>query len=256
MCMLPIRPSNQKGVERVPGRVPRHLPAHEVAVPGALFVRALAKHSEGDVARMNIGQLADLRCNPGAPLALLRRRVAGVPHEIVDNEHPASLKRVQQCHRATFANGWCGTIHLDHRQPSAGSCNGVTLVRVRLLPNPQCVQLGLKGGPVDYVRGSKFISHEVCRSLRQRLGRCLFSCGPLDLTVSGDMLRYRLSFPRGGEIKVHHDLLVAMLRAHGEALARLLRENSRCSKAAKWSPFFSWPSPLRRAFARRLLEGR
>jgi hypothetical protein len=137
------------------------------------------------------------------------------------------------------------------------SCNGVTLVRVRLLPNPQCVQLGLKGGPVDYLRGSKFISHEVChRSLRQRLGRCLFSCGPLDLTVSGDMLRYRLSFPRGGEIKVHHDLLVAMLRAHGEALARLLREKSRCSKAAKWSPFFSWPSPLRRAFARRLLEGR
>jgi hypothetical protein len=33
---------------------------------------------------MNIGQLADLRCNPGAPLALLRRRVAGVPHEVGD----------------------------------------------------------------------------------------------------------------------------------------------------------------------------
>jgi hypothetical protein len=27
------------------------------------------------------GRLADLQCNPGAPLALLRRRVAGVPHE-------------------------------------------------------------------------------------------------------------------------------------------------------------------------------
>src|ERR1700720_2412014 len=75
--------SNQEGVERALGRVPRHLPTHEVAVPGALFVRALAKRGVGDVARMNIGQLADLRCNPGAPLALLRRRVAGLPHEVV-----------------------------------------------------------------------------------------------------------------------------------------------------------------------------
>jgi len=73
----------------------------------------------------------------------------------------------------------------DHRQPPAGGSNSVTLARVSLLPNPQCVQLGLKGGPVDYLRGSKFISHEVRhRSLRQRLGRCLFSRGPLDLTVS------------------------------------------------------------------------
>ena len=44
---------------------------------------------------LNIGQLADLRCNPGAPLALLGRRVAGVPHEVVGDEHPASLKRVR-----------------------------------------------------------------------------------------------------------------------------------------------------------------
>ena len=50
---------------------------------------------EGDVARMNIGQLADLRCNPGTPLGLLRRGTTGVPHEVVGDEHPASLKRVQ-----------------------------------------------------------------------------------------------------------------------------------------------------------------
>src|SRR5476649_2526833 len=74
---------NQEGVERVLCRIPRHLPAHEVAVPGALVVRALAEHGVGHVARMNIGQLADLRCNPCAPLALLRCRVAGVPHEVV-----------------------------------------------------------------------------------------------------------------------------------------------------------------------------
>jgi hypothetical protein len=58
-------------------------------------------------------------------------------------------------------------------------------------------------------------------------GAVYFSCGPLDLTVSGDMLRSRLSFPRGGEIKVHHDLRLAMLRAHGEALALLLCDNGR-----------------------------
>src|ERR1022692_1342075 len=46
--------SNQEGLERVPGgRVPRHLPAHEVAIPGALFVRALAERGVGDVAGMN-----------------------------------------------------------------------------------------------------------------------------------------------------------------------------------------------------------
>jgi hypothetical protein len=31
--------ANQENVERVLSRVPRHLPAHEVAVRGALFVR-------------------------------------------------------------------------------------------------------------------------------------------------------------------------------------------------------------------------
>src|SRR5215470_7520219 len=38
--------SNQEGVARVQGRVPRHIPAHELAVPSALFVRALAEHGE------------------------------------------------------------------------------------------------------------------------------------------------------------------------------------------------------------------
>jgi hypothetical protein len=46
--------SNQEGFERVPGgRVPRHLPTHKVAVPGALFVRALAERGVTDVARMD-----------------------------------------------------------------------------------------------------------------------------------------------------------------------------------------------------------
>jgi hypothetical protein len=41
-----------------------------------------------------------------------------------------------------------------------------------LLPNPQSIQLGLEGAPVNYVRSSKCIFHEVCpRFLGLRLGR-------------------------------------------------------------------------------------
>jgi hypothetical protein len=88
--------SNQESVERAPGgRVPRHLPAHEVAVPDALFVRTLAERGVGDVTAIQVRQLADLRRKEGATLALLRRRVAGVPHEVVRDEQPATLKRVQ-----------------------------------------------------------------------------------------------------------------------------------------------------------------
>src|ERR1700722_7810389 len=35
--------SNQESVERVLGRIPRHLPAHEVLVPGGLFVLTFAE---------------------------------------------------------------------------------------------------------------------------------------------------------------------------------------------------------------------
>src|SRR5579872_7305794 len=87
--------SYQESVERVLSGVPGHCPSHEIAVPGTLFVGALAKDGERDVARMNIGELAHLRCNPGAAFALLRRRVASMPHEVVGDEHAAPLKRFQ-----------------------------------------------------------------------------------------------------------------------------------------------------------------
>ena len=85
---------------------------------------------------MDKGQFADLRCVEGAPLALLGRRVAGVPHEVVGDEYPASLKRVQQFHRATFTNERCGAIHLDHREPSAGGRNVVAFPCVSFLSDP------------------------------------------------------------------------------------------------------------------------
>jgi hypothetical protein len=44
-----------------------------------------------------------------------------------------------------------------------------------------------------------------------------------------------LSFPRGSEIRVRRDLLLAMLRAPADALAQLLCEKSRLLKAAKWA---------------------
>jgi hypothetical protein len=91
--------------------------------------------------------------------------VAGVPHEVIGDERAASLKRIQQGHRATFANKRCGTVHLNHGEPSAGGRNGVTFPCVSLLANPQCIQLGLKGAPIDYLRGSEIISNEVCHLL-------------------------------------------------------------------------------------------
>src|SRR5208282_4903896 len=112
--------SNQESVERVLGRVPGHLPAHEVAVQDALLVWPLTERGVGDVTGMQVGQLADLRCIESAALALLRRRVAGVPHEVVGDEQSASLKRIQECYGAMLANERCRTIHLDHGEPSAG----------------------------------------------------------------------------------------------------------------------------------------
>jgi hypothetical protein len=78
-----------------------------------------------------------------------------------------AVEHIQQCYRPMFANERCRTIPLDHGEPSAGGCNGVALPYVGLVSNPQCVQLRLEGAPIDYLRGSKFISQKVFhRSLR------------------------------------------------------------------------------------------
>src|SRR3979409_2418699 len=115
------------------------MPTRRPTRPDALFVRALAKSGVGDVARMNVGQLADLRRKEGAPLALLRRRVAGVPHEVVRDEQPAILKRVQQRHGPMLANERCRTIHLGHGEPSAGGCDRIAFSCMGLLSNPPYV---------------------------------------------------------------------------------------------------------------------
>jgi hypothetical protein len=40
-------------------------------------------------------------------------------------------------------------VYLDHGQPPPGRGDRVALAGVRLLPDPQPVQFGLEGGPVD-----------------------------------------------------------------------------------------------------------
>src|SRR5579863_8317706 len=78
---------DQQRVERGARRgVPRHVPAHEVAVTRTLLPWALADCGVGDVARMKKGQFAHLRGVKGAALALFRRGAAGMPHEIIGDK--------------------------------------------------------------------------------------------------------------------------------------------------------------------------
>ena len=63
---------DEEGVEGVPGGVPRHVPAHEVAVAGARVVGALAEDRVGDVAGVQVGQLGDLGGDPGAAVGPTR----------------------------------------------------------------------------------------------------------------------------------------------------------------------------------------
>ena len=88
--------------ERVEGGVcgiPRHVPAHEVVVADAFAVGALTEDRVGDAARMKVGQLCDLGGVPRAALALLGRRSAGVPHEVVGDELSALFERFEQGER-------------------------------------------------------------------------------------------------------------------------------------------------------------
>ena len=89
---------------------------------------------------MQEGKLGDLRRIQAATLALLRRRAAGVPHEVVGDELLPPLKRIPQRQCATLADQRCRAIHLDHGQPPAGGCHRVAGPCVSFLSHPQCVQ--------------------------------------------------------------------------------------------------------------------
>jgi hypothetical protein len=98
---------------------------------------------------MQVRQLPDLGGDPRAALALVGRGVPGPPHEVVGDELPAPLERVEQGDRPVRPGQLQAGIDFDHRQAPAGRGDRVALAGVRLLPHPQRVQFGLEGGPVD-----------------------------------------------------------------------------------------------------------
>jgi len=112
------------------------------------------------------------------------------------------------------ANQHDGGVHLDHGQPRAGCRDRVTLARVRLSracntssSTWKVRQLTILGAP------SLSLMKSVIVLSVSTWGAVSFPEIAFDLAVSRHMLRHRLSFPRGGEIAVRQDLLLAMLRA-------------------------------------------
>src|ERR1700761_1266482 len=99
-----------------------------------------------------MGQLADLGGVVRAAFALVRGVVPVVPHEVVGDELATPLERFGQGRLAVRAGQRRLGGHLDHGQAAAGRGDGVALVGVRLLPDPQLVYLGLEPRPV-YGRG-------------------------------------------------------------------------------------------------------
>jgi hypothetical protein len=114
-------PTGKELLDGVECRIPRHIPAHEVAVANALGEGILAKNCEGDVPRMGVRELCDLGCNPRATFALLGCRVTRMPHEVVRNELSASFKGIEHAERTVGSEKReCG-VYFNHRQapPSA-----------------------------------------------------------------------------------------------------------------------------------------
>src|SRR3954453_3604641 len=94
-------------------RVPRLVPAHEVAVADALLVRALAEGGVGHVARVQERQLAHLARVQRAAFALLLRRLAGIPHVVVGDALTAALEGLEQRDRPPRADQRDRRVDLD-----------------------------------------------------------------------------------------------------------------------------------------------
>ena len=81
------------------------------------------------------GVMSSLTCQAvvGAALALTLVRCAVPPHVLVDDELVTALEEVEERHRAVGSDDLDSPVDLDHRQPTAGSGDGVALTGVRLL---------------------------------------------------------------------------------------------------------------------------
>jgi len=75
--------------------------------------------------------------------------MAGVPHEVVGDQLPAPFERLQQGERPVGSGKREAGVYLDHGQPPPGRGDRVAFPGVRLFPDPQRIQFGLKGGSVD-----------------------------------------------------------------------------------------------------------
>ncbi len=108
---------------------------------------------------MKVGQLRDLGVAPRAALALLGRRLPWVPHEVVGDQLSTALERVQQGHRAVLTDQRESWVHLDHRQLAACRGDRIALTGVRLLADPQGIELGLKRAPIGRDRSLHWVGY-------------------------------------------------------------------------------------------------
>ncbi len=152
---MPVCDQRVHGVLR--HRVPGHGPAHEVAIARALLVRSLTERGVGDVARMEIGQLADVGGGEGAALALAFGRLTEVPHVKVGDQKRSRLKDREQRDRSVRADKLDGGVYFHHRQPPSSCRNRIPGTGVCLFPYPQRVQFGLPGGSVYHCRPGRSV---------------------------------------------------------------------------------------------------
>jgi hypothetical protein len=101
---------------------------------------------------MQVGQLADLPVVQRAALALVGGGLAGEPHVKVGDQLSAPFERFKQGERPVGPDQREVGVYLDHRETAACRGNRVALVTVRLLSDPEGIELGLKPVAVDHDR--------------------------------------------------------------------------------------------------------
>ena len=85
---------------------------------------------------MQVRQFAELTRDPGTAFTLLRGGMPVVPHEVVRDELPPTLERVEEGEAAVGPGQFEGGVDLDHGKTAACRRDRVTFPGVRLLPDP------------------------------------------------------------------------------------------------------------------------
>ena len=95
MCIMPTRRPTRRVSSDSSGAEYHGISHPMKSRYGRSLQRTLAERGVGDIAGM-MKDSSRPGMYTGAALALLRRGVAGVPHEVVGDEHPALFKCIQQ----------------------------------------------------------------------------------------------------------------------------------------------------------------